>query len=190
MLRHCQHDEVFHSIILSVAVAMMHLLRPQQWSAKHLFHEEAMFRNITLRVRLWMFWGIEHHIALAAKRTTAFPFMRLFSTLGMAMSGQKGKGIASKVTFLAPSIRRRICRLFAATFAQTSRDLFRCWNIGFLGGPSLLSSQTHMMASYKPSLRVFVPSLWNDGLAATTFTRLHRLYDNRSMKGCQLEKEV
>ena len=69
----CQHLQVFRAIIVALVVAVMDLFLLSKRPAEHLAGNQSVLQDIAGIHRVWVFWLLQHHIAIAPRNSTSRP---------------------------------------------------------------------------------------------------------------------
>ena len=78
--------QILGAIVAAVLIAMMNMFVRRQLTTENLFHNESMFKDITVRCRAWMIRETEPCIAVPINRPAAFP-IRVPASTALSISG-------------------------------------------------------------------------------------------------------
>ena len=89
MLSEIYRHEIPRKIVTSIVIPMMNVFTFFKFSSIVLFPDKAMFEHVTAGVCEMMFRHIKQHVTLFGAFASAFPSMRAFAALVMAMDISK-----------------------------------------------------------------------------------------------------
>lgn len=138
MLALRQSYQILRSIISTVAIDVMHVLRGLKNSTISLIPDKAMFWDIASTISKTVLWAIDKPITILISFASTLPALSLLPTRVVSMD--VSKRVSAEVSISSAGQSRDGRWLAAATLTQARLiDLFRHWNKSFWHGSLVLS---------------------------------------------------